>query len=892
MSTPIQTPLPSPNEEYDEFPLYAEHDTIPSSLHPPVIEHRVISHPFPQETSHADPVAEFAGEPETGPTPAPVTQPLATSEAELPRVRSPRVRFHSITRSLSDRYHHIHDGNHRGPSDRSDPAQRPLLPSPADLSDTTLSGIVTPPAPAYSRPTGLARSRAPSKDYFSTDPEKQAHHEYEDHEHGHSARERFRAAGQLIRQKTTRLTERLGRPSDEGEALNASILPEDMGIPLEEVQARRARRAADRLRMLEGGEEPHEPPPSAEAHRLVRSITQAQDNQALRKRRPRGAYQRSGQSTPEGVLKGFAARRRSSGGFGGGGILAQLLKLQAVQSASSRPESVITDDSDSDAQLSSGATTPRKVNSQSPSMSLSMPNSGSATPRKEKLKWYKKSPHLSTASLVDASMNLSRASLPAGTAESLYQNKKQRKNKRRTRLEDEIRVTVHIAEILARQRYIMQLCRALMRYGAPTHRLEEYMSMTARVLEVSGQFLYLPGCMIMSFDDPTTRTAEVKLVRMTQGIDLGRLADTHNVYKNVVHDLIGVEEATQELDEIMSRKPRFNKWILVLMYGFASATVGPFAFGARPIDMPMIFCLGCLVGLMQHVLAPRSALYSNVFEVTAAVLTSFLARALGSITITRNGAPEQLFCFSALAQSSIALILPGFMVLCSSLELQSHQMIAGSIRMVYAIIYSLFLGYGITVGTTIYGLMDRNATSATTCANLEIYGSSFARQFPFVAIYAIFLAIVNHGKWKQMPVMVVIALSGYVTNYFSTTKFGTQSEVGNTVGAFTIGVLGNLYSRIWHGHAATAILPGIFVLVPSGLASSGSLIAGIQYADSVRYNLHTHGNSTSTSSLTDTSVASLGFGMIQVAIGITVGLFIAALVVYPFGKKRTGLFSF
>ncbi|KAI2788010.1 Pheromone-regulated membrane protein 10 [Penicillium oxalicum] len=856
MSTPIQTPLPSPNEEYDEFPLYAEHDTIPSSLHPPVIEHRVISHPFPQETSHADPVAEFAGEPETGPTPAPVTQPLATSEAELPRIRSPRVRFHSITRSLSDRYHHIHDGNHRGPSDRSDPAQRPLLPSPADLSDTTLSGIVTHQlqlTPALQVLHAAVRHRRT----ISPQIQRSKH-----------------TMSQLIRQKTTRLTERLGRPSDEGEALNASILPEDMGIPLEEVQARRARRAADRLRMLEGGEEPHEPPPSAEAHRLVRSITQAQDNQALRKRRPRGAYQRSGQSTPEGVLKGFAARRRSSGGFGGGGILAQLLKLQAVQSASSRPESVITDDSDSDAQLSSGATTPRKVNSQSPSMSLSMPNSGSATPRKEKLKWYKKSPHLSTASLVDASMNLSRASLPAGTAESLYQNKKQRKNKRRTRLEDEIRVTVHIAEILARQRYIMQLCRALMRYGAPTHRLEEYMSMTARVLEVSGQFLYLPGCMIMSFDDPTTRTAEVKLVRMTQGIDLGRLADTHNVYKNVVHDLIGVEEATQELDEIMSRKPRFNKWILVLMYGFASATVGPFAFGARPIDMPMIFCLGCLVGLMQHVLAPPSALYSNVFEVTAAVLTSFLARALGSITITRNGAPEQLFCFSALAQSSIALILPGFMVLCSSLELQSHQMIAGSIRMVYAIIYSLFLGYGITVGTTIYGLMDRNATSATTCANLDIYGSSFARQFPFVAIYAIFLAIVNHGKWKQMPVMVVIALSGYVTNYFSTTKFGRSR------------------SRIWHGHAATAILPGIFVLVPSGLASSGSLIAGIQYADSVRYNLHTHGNSTSTSSLTDTSVASLGFGMIQVAIGITVGLFIAALVVYPFGKKRTGLFSF
>lgn len=32
--------------------------------------------------------------------------------------------------------------------------------------------------------------------------------------------------------------------------------------------------------------------------------------------------------------------------------------------------------------------------------------------------------------------------------------------------------------------------------------------------------------------------------------------------------------------------------------------------------------------------------------------------------------------------------------------------------------------------------------------------------------------------------------------------------------------------------------------------------------------------------------------MIQIAIGITIGLFLSALVVYPLGKKRSGLFSF
>ncbi len=185
--------------------------------------------------------------------------------------------------------------------------------------------------------------------------------------------------------------------------------------------------------------------------------------------------------------------------------------------------------------------------------------------------------------------------------------------------------------------------------------------MTARVLEIDGQFLYMPGTMIVSFDDAATHTTEVKLVRSTQGVDLGKLRDTHEIYKEVVHDIIGVEEATQRLDRIMERKQKHPPWLLVLVYGLASAFVGPFAFGARIIDLPIAFVLGCLLGVLQLIVAPKSDLYSNVFEISAAVLTSFLARAFGSL---RGG---NLFCFSALAQSSIALILPGYTVCKSSL---------------------------------------------------------------------------------------------------------------------------------------------------------------------------------------------------------------------------------
>ena len=131
----------------------------------------------------------------------------------------------------------------------------------------------------------------------------------------------------------------------------------------------------------------------------------------------------------------------------------------------------------------------------------------------------------------------------------------------------------------------------------------------------------------------------------------------------------------------------------------ASVSVGPFAFQARPIDFPFMFILGCILGYLQLVVAPRSDQFRNVFEVLAAVVTSFCARGLGSILI----GGKQIFCFSAMAQSSIALILPGYIILCAALELQSRNIVAGSVRMVYAIIYSLFLGFGITIGTALFG---------------------------------------------------------------------------------------------------------------------------------------------------------------------------------------------
>ncbi|KAI0865556.1 hypothetical protein F4860DRAFT_314211 [Xylaria cubensis] len=520
-------------------------------------------------------------------------------------------------------------------------------------------------------------------------------------------------------------------------------------------------------------------------------------------------------------------------------------------------------------------------------------SSGTNTPTRKK--WYDKNRSTDTlANLVEASARLANVATESATSEKLIAETppKRPKYKRspssrllklgRPQIEDEIRITINIAQTLSRQRYIIKMCKALMMYGAPTHRLEEYLTMTARVLEIDGQFLYLPGCMIISFDDKQTHTTEVKIVRTNQGIDLGKLKDIHEIYKNVLHDIYGVDEAIDRLSAIITAKDKFHPWIRVLVFGLASAAVAPFAFGGRWIDLPICFLLGSMVGALQIIVAPKSALYNNLFEISATILTSFLARALGSI---RGG---ELFCFSALAQSSIALILPGWFVLSSALELQSRALVPGSIRLVYAIIYSLFLGFGITVGTVLYGLFDPNATSATECRNSMNPHVAFV----FVPLFTICLAIVNQAKWKQLPVMVVISFAGYLVNFFSSPKFAAAPQIANTLGAFTVGVCANLYSRLRHGVAAAALLPAIFVQVPSGLAATGSLLSGLNAANQINNNMPVDGNvSVSGNNNINNVIFNVAGSMIQIAIGITLGLFLSALIIYPLGKRRSGLWT-
>jgi uncharacterized membrane protein YjjB (DUF3815 family) len=143
-------------------------------------------------------------------------------------------------------------------------------------------------------------------------------------------------------------------------------------------------------------------------------------------------------------------------------------------------------------------------------------------------------------------------------------------------------------------------------------------------------------------------------------------------------------------------------------------------------------------------------------------------------------------------------------------------------------------------------------------------------QFIIVPTFSVFSSLANLQPWRdfQLGVMVIISCASYASNKVANHYIFNRSDIVSAIGAFTVGLLGNIYSRKFNGTAFTSMVTGVLFLVPSGLSQAGGITA--------------NGNG-----------IEIGGAMIAVTIGITVGLFMSQALVYMFGsRKNAAVFSF
>jgi len=257
-------------------------------------------------------------------------------------------------------------------------------------------------------------------------------------------------------------------------------------------------------------------------------------------------------------------------------------------------------------------------------------------------------------------------------------------------------------------------------------------------------------------------------------------------------------------------------------------------------------------------------------------------------------ASTKVFCYSAVASSSVVLILPGFIVLCGSLELSSRNIVSGAVRLCYAIMYALFLGFGLAIGAAVY-----EGVSSKTIIGPEDFSCSISHKsdgpwwqrtpsgfwaFLTVPMYSLFLSMRNQSSYKRKELLVTILISccGWASNHFSGKRFVNRNDISSAIGAFTVGLVANIYARFFSGNAFVVMITGILFQLPSGLGNGGLLTFAQQHnqTNGSSYNSYLSGFQTA-------------LQLISVSIGLTVGLGISLVVVHPFQsrKRAGGIFS-
>ncbi|KAF9955842.1 hypothetical protein BGZ72_003326 [Mortierella alpina] len=426
--------------------------------------------------------------------------------------------------------------------------------------------------------------------------------------------------------------------------------------------------------------------------------------------------------------------------------------------------------------------------------------------------------------------------------------------------EETMRITFAVADILERQDYILRLAKAMIKYGAPSHRLEDAIDHSARTLEINLQCIYLPNVMIVAFTDYETHTSETHLLKMSAGLDMYKCALVHQVHKMVTHSAMPVEEAIMKLDAISTEKDANPRWLTVLAYAVASFCTAPMFFKGSWVDSGVAFLIGGAVGLLVW-LAERVPSYAHICEITMSVVVAFVAEALHKDHV----------CRSAVKMAGIVIILPGYTITCAILELSSRHIISGSVRLFYAIVFSLLLGYGLTIGASIWTLFDHSAQDETFTAECPSQPLDPKWNFLFVPLFAISLNIWLKAHPRQWFLATVLSIVGYAVSYTSSTYGTAKNEVSSALAAFAIGLLGNIYQRLTRQLSFQAVVCAVFFLVPGSIGLKGAL--ALFTADMP-------------------GGVSFALQMVVTAIAISVGLFASALVVYPMGKTRSAQMTF
>ncbi|MBS1120324.1 MAG: hypothetical protein H6Q90_2552 [Deltaproteobacteria bacterium] len=387
--------------------------------------------------------------------------------------------------------------------------------------------------------------------------------------------------------------------------------------------------------------------------------------------------------------------------------------------------------------------------------------------------------------------------------------------------------------------FVLALGRALHRYGTPAQRLEEALLVACRRLDIRAEVFTTPTAIIMSFGDPSE--LRTRMMRVEGGeLDMDKLEQVDDLADEVAAQRVTPAEGVARIEHIFAAPRQFGHAISTVMHAVTAGALAVF-FGGGLADVAVASAIGVMLGLLAQI-AKRSTDQARVFELVG---SAFVALAAGLASSVWEITP------SLVTIAALLVLLPGMSLTVAMTELATRHLIAGTARLMSAVIVLLQLVVGVALG-------ERIANALVEVHHAVPVALPEWTQWVALVASSLGMAIVVQAQPRAFGWILGACVVGYLGTRLGTLWLGDQ--LGVLVGAFACGVLGNMFARLLERPAQVVLVPAVLLLVPGSMGFRG--MASLLGRDTL-------------------SGVETVFAMFIVSIAIVAGLLIANAVVSP-----------
>lgn len=346
-------------------------------------------------------------------------------------------------------------------------------------------------------------------------------------------------------------------------------------------------------------------------------------------------------------------------------------------------------------------------------------------------------------------------------------------------------------------RFLVYAARCLHRLGTPAHRLEDALHLAARGLGIDLQISSTPTSVHLAMGEDGSQSY---LVRSDPGPpNLGGLIDVDAILSAVAEGTLEPAAATQQLHTLNEAPPRYGKAARIGAFALCSAGASVF-FGGGVYELLIAGGLGAMVAVLNVVMAGKSEL-SRLYSPVAAFMASVVPGALSRML------PLSEF---ATTISALIVIVPGLTLTVAMTELATRHLVSGTARLMGALVEFLTIAFGIAVARACVELMLPGATPIASDGPLPLWVLGLS-----LSISPLGFVVLFQAQFRETPWILLAGVAGFIG-----ARIGTQSlgpELGTFVGAVTVGLAANAYSKARGAPSLVLSLPGLLLLVPGSV---------------------------------------------------------------------------